>query len=80
MKESFCSEPSDREIREGAYFVYLTRGCTAGRDLENWLEAERLLRLRRADPAREPGGDDCLHFPLNAGALRVDTPHPFPLR
>jgi DUF2934 family protein len=32
------------EIRRRAYEIYLERGGEQGRDLENWLQAERELR------------------------------------
>ena len=36
--------PSDDQIRERAYLRYLERGATAGRDFDDWLEAERDLK------------------------------------
>ena len=41
----------DEEIRHRAYEIYLERGEQPGRELDNWLEAERELErgvLRRA--------------------------------
>jgi len=38
--------PSDDEIAEAAYHRYLSRGSSDGLDFEDWLEAERELRLR----------------------------------
>ena len=35
--------PSPEEIAEEAYKIYLGRGADHGRDLEDWLEAERRL-------------------------------------
>ena len=35
------------EIRRRAYQLYLSRGCTNGCDVEDWLEAERQLRNGR---------------------------------
>jgi hypothetical protein len=40
------SAPSYEEIAEAAYQRYLSRGGGHGRDFEDWLEAERDLRLR----------------------------------
>jgi len=36
--------PSLAQIERRAYEIYLARGGTNGRDLEDWLEAERQLR------------------------------------
>lgn len=33
--------PSEDQIRERAYEIYLARGCEDGHDLEDWVEAER---------------------------------------
>ena len=35
------------EIRRQAYALYLSRGGGDGSDLSDWLEAERIVRLRR---------------------------------
>jgi len=35
--------PSPKEIAEEAYKIYMGRGGDPGRDLEDWLEAERRL-------------------------------------
>jgi hypothetical protein len=35
--------PSEDQVRQRAYEIYLARGCEHGRDLEDWLEAERQL-------------------------------------
>jgi hypothetical protein len=35
--------PTDEDIRDYAYHLYLQNGCIAGRDLENWLEAKACL-------------------------------------
>ena len=44
--DSMGSEPSEEEIRMRAYRRYLERGRWDGQDFEDWLEAERELRLR----------------------------------
>ena len=41
------SAPSADEIAQEAYLRYLSRGCTDGRDCDDWLEAERELKKRR---------------------------------
>jgi hypothetical protein len=39
--------PSPDEIAAEAYYIYCERGCYDGRDMEDWLEAERRLSARR---------------------------------
>ncbi len=36
-------EKLEEEIRQVAYEIYLHSGCFPGRDLDNWLEAERIV-------------------------------------
>ena len=38
--------PSHDEIAMRAHEIYLSRGASPGRDLDDWLEAERELRVR----------------------------------
>jgi hypothetical protein len=40
-------QPTRDEIAERAKALWKARGCTPGRDVENWLEAERQLRTER---------------------------------
>lgn len=40
------ARPSHDEIATRAYEMYLTRGASPGRDLDDWLEAERELQAR----------------------------------
>jgi hypothetical protein len=42
------NELSHNEIAEAAYKRYLNRGCVHGRDVDDWMEAERELRAQRA--------------------------------
>ena len=35
--------PSEAEIRERAYFIYLENGRESGQEEQNWLQAEREL-------------------------------------
>ncbi|HEY6443300.1 MAG TPA: DUF2934 domain-containing protein [Candidatus Acidoferrales bacterium] len=37
------NKPSETQIEQRAYELYLERGCEHGRDIEDWLEAEREL-------------------------------------
>jgi len=36
-------EKLEEEIRQVAYELYLRSGCAPGRDLDNWLEAEKIV-------------------------------------
>ena len=38
------TEPTKREIRERAYYIYLARGGVNGHPVSDWLQAERELR------------------------------------
>ncbi|HXI88852.1 MAG TPA: DUF2934 domain-containing protein [Blastocatellia bacterium] len=37
--------PTHEEIQRRAYEIHLSQGATDGRDLDDWLQAERDLRL-----------------------------------
>jgi hypothetical protein len=39
----FETKPSDAQIQQRAYELFLEHGCEHGRDVEDWLEAEREL-------------------------------------
>ncbi len=39
-------ELTELEIANCAYFIYVSEGCPAGRELDHWLEAEAQLRGR----------------------------------
>lgn len=41
------NSPTEEEIAAEAYAIYLGRGGQHGQDLDDWLEAERLLRHSR---------------------------------
>ena len=45
--DTFGTPPSPEEIAAEAYFIYCERGCTHGRDMDDWLEAERRISERR---------------------------------
>jgi hypothetical protein len=45
--ESMGSEPSEHDIRMRAYHRYLERGGGHGMAFQDWLDAERDLKLRR---------------------------------
>jgi len=42
------------EIAERAYELYLARGSNDGHAIDDWLEAEQMLRLRRGRRTTEP--------------------------
>jgi Protein of unknown function (DUF2934) len=44
---SMGSEPSEEDIRMRAYHRYLERGGGHGMDFEDWLEAEREIKLKQ---------------------------------
>lgn len=37
------TKPSEAQIQQRAYELFLQRGCEHGRDVEDWLEAEQEL-------------------------------------
>ena len=43
-KTASRKNPSQQEIAARAWEIWKSRGCQAGRDVENWLEAEKQLR------------------------------------
>jgi len=45
--DTFDTPPTPDEIAAEAYNIYCERGCEQGRDMEDWLEAERRLSARR---------------------------------
>ena len=46
-----AGRPTPEEIAEEAYKIYQARGSSHGRDVDDWLEAER--RLRSKGPSDE---------------------------
>ena len=50
--EALCN-PDDVAIR--AYEIYCGRGCEHGRDVDDWIEAERQLREELASELQDPG-------------------------
>ena len=43
-KKPVSCEELNQRIQSKAYDLYLQGGCVPGRDQENWLEAERLVK------------------------------------
>jgi hypothetical protein len=73
--------PTEEEIREKAYYLYLSSGCTPGRDLENWLTARKLLQpqaVQARDQKNRSEVSFSLHFPPSAGAQQAPpSPPPY---
>ncbi len=46
-KQSVRPEPKPEEISKLAYELYLNRGGDHGKDQEDWLQAETLLREKK---------------------------------
>jgi hypothetical protein len=44
--ETLRRKVTDEEIRQRAYEIYLARGATPGFELNDWLDAERELRMK----------------------------------
>ncbi len=42
------------EIRKVAYELYEKNGCRGGHELQNWLEAERIVMARHAREEKKP--------------------------
>ena len=40
---SYFNKPTDEQIRERAYEIYLQRGAAPGQEVEDWLAAEQEL-------------------------------------
>lgn len=47
--DTFDTPPTADEIAEEAYAIYQARGGDHGRDMDDWLEAERRVRQRRVE-------------------------------
>src|SRR5262245_31496718 len=45
-----------RRVAERAYGLYVARGRAPGHDLEDWLQAERLVRAELAAPVQRAAG------------------------
>ncbi|MDW7972043.1 MAG: DUF2934 domain-containing protein [Thermodesulfovibrio sp.] len=47
-------EKIEEEIRQVAYELYVKSGCIPGRDLDNWLEAEKIVLAKYNITYEEP--------------------------
>jgi hypothetical protein len=52
--DTFATPPTSEEIAVEAYNIYSERGGEHGRELDDWLEAERRLSARRQTAGQEP--------------------------
>ncbi|MFV3129440.1 DUF2934 domain-containing protein [Niveispirillum sp. KHB5.9] len=43
---AISTEPSDAQVAEEAYLLWLSEGQPAGRDIEHWLLAQQIVRSR----------------------------------
>jgi hypothetical protein len=48
VTEAVDRGPSHEEIQRRAYEIHLERGARHGQDMDDWLEAERDLKAKRA--------------------------------
>ena len=55
--DTFDTPPSADEIAAEAYCIYCERGQSDGRDMDDWLEAERRLSERRLRRDQGDSGD-----------------------
>jgi len=44
LAEALRRQPTEEEIRQRAYEIFLARGSAPGHDLDDWLQAEGELR------------------------------------
>jgi hypothetical protein len=54
--DTFATPPTPEQIAAEAYSIYCERGCSDGKDMDDWLEAERRLSARRV--GRNDSGTD----------------------
>jgi hypothetical protein len=59
-KRSVGNSARDEEIRRRAYEIYLERGGQPGRDLDDWLQAERELKRGVVPEPRVQISDGCI--------------------
>ena len=66
------------EIVAVAYELYVAGGCVPGRDLDNWLDAERIVLARHAgqeieEPEEEDGPEETAEVKNTKGAEGTET-------
>jgi hypothetical protein len=67
--ESTCTQPAREQITSLARQLYIESGCEEGRDAENWLRAEQILRQQEVEQADSPGTQSARQ-PKEGAALR----------
>lgn len=65
-------EPDENQIRDYARHLYEQSGCVPGRDLENWLEAERTLTAALQSPTKNRHRDSNITV-REIGAMPVEA-------
>jgi len=43
-RTAFLKEDFNQKVAEKAYELYLARGCENGHDVEDWIQAEQIVR------------------------------------
>lgn len=64
------TKPSETQIQQRAYELFLERGCEHGRDVEDWLEAERELAEFAADAEPLPELEEPIRLKTKAAVAR----------
>ncbi len=62
------------EIRKVAYELYERDGMTPGRDMENWLKAEKIVMARYAEMAKTEAASPKLKKASAAKTARTSSP------
>jgi hypothetical protein len=52
--KEFRMKPSQEQIQQRAYELFVEHGCECGRELEDWLAAEKELTELAAEPELRP--------------------------
>ena len=62
-----AQDPTEAEIQQAAYYIWLASGRLPGRDVENWLAAKEYLKHHhgRAKPTAVPDAEPASIHPLN---------------
>jgi len=66
-------EPDENQIRDYARHLYEKSGCVPGRDLDNWLEAERTLTAALQSPAKNRPHRDSHVTVREIGAMPIEA-------
>ena len=68
-------KPTQEQIAQRAYAIFEQSGRVAGRDLQNWLQAERELSasVKQAPEAKEPKSNGRATAPQAIGSARGES-------